>query len=43
MVTILMFWPGYQTNAIGFGLFFTLAIVQKFGVRKSIPAPAAEF
>lgn len=43
LVTVLMFWPGYQTNAIGFGLFLTLALVQKFGSAKNIPAPATEF
>ncbi|BCR06674.1 hypothetical protein DESUT3_37430 [Desulfuromonas versatilis] len=31
VVTVLMFWPGYLTNAAGFGLFLALAAVQKLG------------
>ena len=42
LVTVLMFWPGYQTNAVGFGLFFILAIVQRLGVQKSLPVPVTE-
>lgn len=34
VVTVLMFWPGYPTNAAGFGLFLTLSIVQKLGMKQ---------
>lgn len=35
IVTVTSFWPGYVTNAIGFGFFLVLGLIQYFGSRKS--------
>ncbi len=40
-VTVLMFWPGYQTNGVGFALFVVLSLIQKLGGQKVSGTPAA--
>jgi len=37
-VTVLMFWPGYPTNIAGFAIFLILAVIQKMGMEKPLPA-----
>jgi len=38
-ITVLMFWPGYKTNILGFILFLSLGAFQKLGKKKAaVPA-----
>jgi TRAP transporter 4TM/12TM fusion protein len=40
-VTVLMFWPGYQTNAVGFAIFVVLMLIQMLVARKTQATPSA--
>jgi TRAP transporter 4TM/12TM fusion protein len=42
VITVLMFWPGYRTNAVGFVLFTALGVWQWWGSRGARPRRAGD-